>query len=914
VARSSRGAIGYPRRPRLGLWLLLALLAVAAAGQAVPFYTDWLWFKEVGFTQVFTTRLALGGWLFIGLGAAVFVFLFANLSLAARTAPPDVYWELEDQLGLPGRAILEPLVRRLLLPVVGVIALFSGGRGAAAWDTVIQYLNATPFGRVDPLFGRDLEFYVFVLPTWRLLHGWATALVMGTIVLTAAVYVLQRSLVLTARGPRLAGAARLHLLALGALILVLRAVGFWLDRYDLLYSPRGVVFGASYTDVNASLPVLGWLVVLALACGAACLVQMVWTGWRFLVAGLMVLVLFWVLGLGVYPALLQRIRVTPNELQAERPYIEHNIRMTREAYLLDRVAEKDFAAEDNLNTAALDRNSLTIQNIRLWDHRPLLVTYGKLQEIRTYYKFLDVDVDRYMVNSAYRQVMLSARELSYKDLPSRGWINERLTYTHGYGLVAGPVNRISPEGLPEFFLKDIPPTGSGLPKVTRPEIYYGELGNDYVFVRTRSQELDYPSGDQNVYARYQGRGGIPVNSLLAKIAFALRFGELKVLLSDDLTAESRVMIYRDIGARVREAAPFLRFDRDPYLVVTDAGRLVWMADGYTISDRYPYAQPVRGLNYIRNAVKATVDAYDGTVTYYIADPDDPVIRTYAKAFPGLLRPLAEMPRDLQAHIRYPEDLLTVQARMFATYHMQDPQVFYNKEDLWVIPRLSQEGRDHEMEPYFTVMRLPGEPKEEFVLLLPFSPSGRDNMIALMAARADAPNYGRLIAYTLPKQKLVYGPRNIDARINQDPVISQQISLWNQQGSRVLKGSLLAIPIDESLIYVMPLYLAAEQGGALPELRRVVVVYGNQIAMEPSLELSLQRIFGGRLRGEETVPRPAAPGAAPAVTMESPVMGEIQRAWDAWQKAQEALKRGDWAAYGQEQKRLEETLRQLKERR
>jgi len=880
----------------------------------VPLYTDWLWFKEVGFTQVFTTRLALNGWLFVGLGGAVFIFLFANLSLAARTAPPDVYWELEDQLGLPGRAILEPLVRRLLLPVVAVIAFFSGGRATAAWDTVLEYLNATHFGRVDPLFGRDLAFYVFELPLWRLLHGWATALVAGTLVLTAAVYVLQRSLVLTARGPRLAGAARLHLLGLGALVLVLRAVGFWLDKYDLLYSRRGVVFGASYTDVNASLPVLGWLVVLALACGGACVVQMFRPGWRFLVAGLMVFVLFWGLGLGVYPALLQRFRVTPNELAAERPYIEHNIRMTRAAYLLDRVAEKEFAAEENLNVAALERNSLTIKNIRLWDHRPLLVTYGKLQEIRTYYKFLDVDVDRYTVNGEYRQVMLSARELSYKDLPSRGWINERLTYTHGYGLVGSPVNRISPEGLPEFFLKDIPPAGSGLPKVTRPEIYYGELGNDYVFVRTRSQELDYPSGDQNVYTRYGGRGGIPVNSLLAKLAFALRFGELKVLLSDDLTAESRVMIHRDITARVRQAAPFLRFDHDPFLVVTESGRLVWMADGYTTSDRYPYAQPARGFNYIRNSVKATVDAYDGTVTYYIADPDDPVASTYAKAFPGLLRPLAQMPGDLQAHIRYPEDLFAVQARMYAIYHMQDPQVFYNKEDLWTIPRLPQEGRDRELEPYFTIMRLPGEPKEEFVLLEAFNPSGRDNMIGLMAARADAPNYGRLIAYNFPKQKLVYGPRNIDARINQDPVISQQISLWNQQGSRVLRGSLFAIPIDQSLIYIMPLYLAAEQGGALPELRRVVVVYGNQIAMEPTLELSLQRIFGGRARGEEGAPRAAAPGVAAPAIMEGVLTSLIQGAWDAWQKAQEALRRGDWAAYGQEQKRLEEALRQLKERR
>ncbi|HEV8437869.1 MAG TPA: UPF0182 family protein [Methylomirabilota bacterium] len=914
AARSTQGAIGYTRRPRLGLWLLLAVVILGAAGQAVPLYTDWLWFKEVGFTQVFTTRLAWSGWLFIGLGSAVFVFLFANLSLAARTAPPDVYWELEDQLGLPGRAILEPLVRRLLLPVVAVVAFFSGTRGAAAWDTVLAYLYAARFGRVDPLFGRDLGFYVFELPLWRLLYGWGTALLAGTLLLTAAVYVLQRSLVLTARGPRLASGARMHLLGLVALLLLVRAIGFWLDRYDLLYSPRGIVFGATYTDVHAALPVLGWLVALALVCAALCVFQMFRPGWRFLVVGLAVFLLFWVLGLGAYPSLLQRFRVTPNELAAERPYIEHNIRMTREAYLLDRVAEKEFAAEENLNAAALERNSLTIKNIRLWDHRPLLVTYGKLQEIRTYYKFLDVDVDRYTVNGEYRQVMLSARELSYRDLPSRGWINERLTYTHGYGLVASPVNRISAEGLPEFFLKDIPPAGGGLPKITRPEIYYGELGNDYVFVRTRSQELDYPSGDQNVYARYQGRGGIPVNSLLAKLAFAARFGELKVLLSDDLTAESRVMIYRDISARVRQAAPFLRFDRDPYLVVSDDGRLVWMVDGYTTTERYPYAQPVRGFNYIRNSVKATVDAYHGTVTYYIADPTDPVVNTYARAFPGLLKPLGEMPKDLQSHIRYPEDLFAVQARMYATYHMQDPQVFYNREDLWTIPRLPYEGRDREMDPYYTIMRLPGEPKEEFVLLEGFNPSGRDNMIAVMAARSDAPNYGRLIAYAFPKQKLVYGPRNIDARINQDPVISQQISLWNQQGSRVLRGSLFAIPIDQSLVYVLPLYLAADQGGALPELRRVVVAYGNQIVMEPSLELSLQRIFGGRLRGDETRPAPVSPGVATAAAADGLTAGFVERAWDAWQKAQEALRRGDWATYGQEQKRLEEALRHLKDRR
>jgi hypothetical protein len=902
------------RRPRLGLWLLLGFILLSLFGQAVPLYTDWLWFQEVGFTTVFTTRLQLSGWLFIGLGAVVFVFLFINLSVAARTAPPDVLWELEDQLGLPGRAILEPLVRRLLLPVIAVISFFAGARATGSWPTVLEYVNRTPFNQTDPLFGRDLGFYFFVLPFWRLLYAWSTALVAGTLILVAAVYVLQRSLVLTARGPRLAAGARTHLLGLAAVLLLVRAVGFWLDRFDLLYAPRGFVFGASYSDVHASLPVLQWLVVLAVLCAAACVFQMFRPGWRFLVAGLVVLVVLWVAGLGIAPALLQSYRVKPNELVYERPYIENNIRMTRQAYALDRVAEKDFAAEDNLTPAALERNNLTIKNIRLWDHRPLHTTYGKLQEIRTYYKFGDVDVGRYTLNGEYRQVTLSARELSYRDLPSRGWINEHLTYTHGYGLVVGPVNRISPEGLPEFFIQDIPPAVTGgMPKITRPEIYYGEIGNEYVLVRTRSQELDYPSGDQNVYTRYEGRGGIPINSLLRKAAFAARFGALNLLLSNDLTPESRVMIYRDIGARVQEGAPFLKFDRDPYLVIAADGRLVWMIDGYTTSERYPYATPVRGFNYIRNSVKATVDTYHGTVSYYIADAEDPVIRTYAKAFPGLLKPLAEMPKDLQAHIRYPEDLFAVQARMYATYHMQDPQVFYNKEDLWVIPRLPQEGRDREMEPYFMIMRLPGERKEEFVLLSGFNPSGRDNMIALMVARMDPPQYGGLIAYAFPKQKLVFGPRNIQARINQDPVISQQIALWNQQGSRVITGSLLAIPIDQSLIYVQPLYLAAAEQGALPELRRVVVAYGNQIAMEPTLEAALARIFGGRVRGDEppgrpAAERPAAPGSAPTTA----IAAGVQRAWEAWQRGQEALRKGDWATYGQEQKRIEEALRQLRE--
>jgi uncharacterized protein len=641
-------------------------------------------------------------------------------------------------------------------------------------------------------------------------------------------------------------------------------------------------------------------------------------GIRLLATGLVVLGAAWVLGLAAVPGLIEKFRVQPNQLAAERPFITHNIRLTRQAYGLDRIETREFPAHEDLDARALERNEATIKNIRLWDHRPLLRTFAQLQEIRTYYKFLDVDNDRYTVNGEYRQLMLSPRELSYQHL-GRNWINEHLTYTHGYGVVVGPVNRITREGLPEFFVQDVPPRSmEGFPDITRPEIYYGEMSNQYVLVRTREQELDYPAGDQNVYTTYQGTGGIVLSPWLRTLAFAARFGEFRLVFTDALTAESRIMIYRTIGERVRQIAPFFHYDRDPYLVVSDDGRLVWMLDGYTTTDRYPYSEPVPGVgNYMRNSVKATVDAYHGSIAFYVADATDPIVAAYAAAFPGLMKPLEAMPADLYRHIRYPEDFFAIQARKFAVYHMTDPQVFYNREDLWAIPRRTVDGRDREMEPYYTIMRLPGEQQEEFILLTLFNPTRRDNMIAWLAARADPPNYGRLLVYNFPKQKLVYGPRQIDARIDQDPVISQQLSLWDQRGSSVIRGSLLAIPIDESLIYVQPLYLAAAEQGALPELRRVIVAFGNQIAMEPTLEQSLARIFGGRApsdRPRETVASPptVAP-ARPAGGEPSPELRALgQRAWEIWGRAQDALRRGDWSAYGAEQNRLEEALRSLAE--
>jgi uncharacterized membrane protein (UPF0182 family) len=901
------------RRPQPIVLLVVLVVLLGIVAQVVPFYTDWLWFVEVGYSNVFWTILSLRGGLFTAVTLGVLIFLWANLTFAARTAAPDVLWELEDQLGLPGRVVIEPLIRRFLPIVLTVIAIMAGLRASVHWAILLGYRNAQPFRTTDPLaaFGYDLGFYVFTLPFFRLVHGWAMALVAGTMLLTLVLYVLQRSLVLTTRGPRLATGARTHLLLLGAALLALKGVGFWLDRYEIVFSPRGVVFGASYTDVYATLPVLTALALLAGFASATCVAQVARPGLRLLAVGLALLGVVWVVGLGIYPAILQTYRVKPNELAFERPFIEHNIRMTRQAYGLDRIEETEFPADETLDARALSRNEATIKNVRLWDYRPLLRTFAQLQEIRTYYKFVDVDNDRYQVKGEYRQLMLSPRELSYQHLQGgRNWINEHLTYTHGYGVVVGPVTRVTAEGLPEFFVKDIPPLATdGFPAVTRPEIYYGEIANEYVLVRTRSQELDYPRGDQNVYSRYQGRGGIPITSWLRRLAFAARFGEPKIILSDDLTAESRILMYRTVLERIQRIAPFFQFDRDPYLVVTDDGRLVWMIDGYTATDRYPYSDPVRGVgNYVRNSVKATVDAYHGTVTFYVADPTDPLVQAFGQAFPGLLQPLGQMPADLQRHIRYPEDFFAIQARKYATYHMLDPQVFYNREDTWAIPRRTVDGRDREMEPYYTIMRLPGESREEFILLTLFNPSRRDNMIGWLAARSDPPNYGRLIAYNFPKQKLVYGPRQIDARIDQDPVISQQLALWNQRGSTVIRGSLLAIPLEQSLVYVQPLYLAAAEQGALPELRRVIVAHGNQIAMEPTLEQSLSRIFGARLPPITTaVPPPAGVTAPPPATADRAL---AQRALEVYQRAQEALRKGDWAAYGAEQKRLEDTLREL----
>jgi uncharacterized membrane protein (UPF0182 family) len=902
-----------PQRSLVGP-VLLVLVALSLVGQIVPLYTDYLWFEEVRLASVFTTILWMKAMLALSAGVVFALFVYVNVRMAARSTPGDVLVELDDPFGLPSRLVIEPLFRRFLLPGALVLGLLAASQVSGQWETFLRFLNAQPFNIQDPVFGRDIGFYVFQLPVFSLLYGWALMALGLTFVLVVVTNVLHRGIQITARGPHVSSHARAHLLALGALMLLAKAGGYFLDTYGLLLSPRGIVFGAGYTDLNSQLPALRLLTIAALACAAVCIWQIGRRGVRPVFIALGVLVGVHMLGLGAFPTFIQRFRVVPNEMAAERPYIEQNIKYTRMAYGLDRIQEQEFPAEETLSAVDLRKNDPTVKNIRLWDHRPLLATYAQLQEIRPYYRFVDVDNDRYMVDGQLRQVMLSPRELSSRHLPERTWINERMIFTHGYGAVLGPVNRITPEGLPDFWIKDIPPASTGPLKVSRPEIYYGEIANDYVFVRTRAQELDYPAGDKNVPTRYAGQGGVPIQSFLRKALFALRFGDLNIALPNDIViGESRVLYHRKIEERVKKAAPFIQFDRDPYLVIGQDGRLVWIIDGYTTSNRFPYSEPVRGLgNYIRNSVKAVVDAYHGSLAFYLSEPDDPVIRTYARAFPGLFQPLSAMPADLRPHVRYPQGLFAIQARMFATYHMRDPQVFYNKEDLWTIPKKAVEGKELEMESYYTIMRLPGEQKEEFILLIPFNPSKKDNMIAWLAARSDGGHYGKLLVFMFPKQKLIYGPRQIEARVDQDAFISQQLTLWGQRGSQVIRGSLLAIPIERSLLYVQPLYLAAEKG-SLPELKRVIVALGNQIAMEENLETSLNQLFAGSGRGA-AVAR-AEPAEAPAAPPGRDV-GVRQLADQALQqygRAQDLLRQGNFAGYGEEIRRLEVTLKSLRER-
>ncbi|HVM98227.1 MAG TPA: UPF0182 family protein, partial [Candidatus Acidoferrales bacterium] len=871
---------------------------------------DWLWFDSLGLGAVFSTVWHTQVAAFAAAAALTAVVLAINGLLAVRM--PVVRTGglrlLRPNGGGEGPVFVEltpdVLPWRLIIPTAAVmLGVFVGMAQAGNWQIWQRWLNAVPFGRSDSLFANDLGFYVFAIPLFELARDWAFLVLFLSAVFAAAIYWARGGVQIDERGPRLGPSVIRHLSVLLALFFLIKAVDYWLQRYGLLYGSNGVVSGAAYTDVHLRLPLLTVLAALSLFAGMLCAANVGARGSRLPVAA--VVLVFGASFLdGVVPSLFQSYRVKPDELRLEAPYIAQTIESTRYAFGLSNVTIKPFRAEGTLTPTVIGENSATIQNLRWWDPRPLLDSYRQLQEIRLYYDFKDIDVDRYTIDGRYQQVLLSARELNQSRLPAdaQTWINQRFKFTHGYGVAMSPVNRFDEEGLPHFYIKDIPPLSSiASPetKIERPEIYFGEATRNYVVTGGGTTEFDYPKGQENVYTTYQGHDGVSLASLWRRALFAWHFGDLKLLISGNVTESSRILFRRLVHERINHVAPFLVLDRDPYLVI-DGGRLLWVQDAYTTSDGVPYSQRTQGgINYIRNSVKIVVDAYDGTPTFYVADADDPIIRTYQNIFPTLFRSLDTMPASLRQHLRYPEDLFVVQASMYGTYHMTDPEVFYNKEDQWSFPQESYDGNAVTMQPYYTIMRLPDEKSEELVLMLPMVPNGRDNMIAWLAARCDGPHYGTLIEYAFPKERLIYGPAQIEARIDQDTTISQQLSLWNQTGSRVIRGNLLVIPIDDTLLYVEPLYLRAEKR-ELPELKRIIASAGDRVVMSQNVESLLAALVGAPSK-------PPATTASVQPAVPKPEATATTTALQHYQQALDALRRNDWRKFGVEMDALRDSL-------
>jgi uncharacterized membrane protein (UPF0182 family) len=851
--------------------------------------------------------------------------------LSVRNAGEEEVVELKQRRRWPGWLLLIGSI---------VVSIIVGAVYSSRWDDILLFLNRTAFGYADPLFAKDASFFVFTLPVWSMLVNFVGITILLTFAATLLTYVADRAMVLDARNRiRLAPHVKAHLSVLLAIAMVAKAGDYMMQSWSLDYSTRGVVFGASYTDVHASLPVLHFLAIVSLVAAAIFLANIRYKGWRLPAIAIAVMFLTWVFAGKAYPAIIQQYSVSPNEITAESPYIANNIEATKFAFGIDDITNVPSPATVSLTAGDVKANQATLESVRLWEPRPALDTYKQNQEIRTYYEFKDIDVDRYTIDGKYRQVLISARELDQNQLQpqSQTWVNLHQIYTHGYGFVISPVNEAGGDGSPILWVRNIPPSTDTDLEITRPEIYYGEVGNDYVIVKTTSREFDYPDAT-GTYA-YTGEGGVSIGGTFRQLAFAFRFGQPRLLFSKAFTDESRIMYLRTIQERVQALAPFLRYDRDPYLVLRDDGSLVWMWDAYTTTDRFPYSQKhVSDFNYIRNPIKVVINAYDGKVTFYQIDAEDPLASAWGKVFPGLFTPGDRMPADLRSHMRYPEDFFTVQADMLSTYHMSDPVLFYNKEDVWEIPTEKYENSTEAVKtvPYYEVLALPGEPETEFALVLPFTPLSKQNMSSLLVARQDGEDYGKLLTVSFPKEKLVFGPAQIEARISNAPEISSQLTLWDQAGSKVIRGNLLVVPVDDSVMYFEPLYLQAQQQeSAIPQLTRVIVAYGDRVVMERTLSEALVEIFGAEAAigtttttaggttsttgATTTTTGPTTTTTVPASTTTTTVTGTplpsdqaalIALANSLYGQAIEAQRLGDWAEYGRLVDELGRVLAQL----
>jgi len=915
--RRSHNAI-HPRHKRLLIGVAGVVVVLILLGWFAALYADYLWFDALGYASVFFKELWTKVWLGGAALAVTAAWLAGNVVLATRLSPG---YHLQIR-GLKW-TVSASQIRKWLYVAGGAFGAVVGlgfARGAAdRWFDVLQFLHRADFGWTDPIpgLGRDARFYVFVLPILGALKSYLIAMAALGGLGAAAAYFLNGAI--GWKYARMTRAATVHLATLVAMALLAIGFGYWLDRYDLLLSPGGAVFGAGYTDVHVRMPAMVVMMVLSLA--AALVVLAAGTRMKPKVAGGAIagLVVAHVVAVWGYPLVRQRFDVQPNELARETPYLAHNIEATRFAFGLSDVQEREFPATGEVTRDVLRQAEGTIENIRLWDYRALRDTYNEIQGLRTYYGFTKIDTDRYRLGDDYRQVSLAVRELRTEALQpqSRTWVNLHLLYTHGYGLCMSPVNAVTESGGPALWIRDIPPRTTVPIDISDPSIYFGEWTDDYVFVRTRQDEFHYPVGDENVYTQYEGEAGIPMDSYLRRLLFAYHFGDWNILLTDSFTDETRLLWRRQIERRVRRLAPFLEFDDAPYPVVAD-GRIVWIIDAYTRTDRFPYATPVpfgehrRSTNYVRNAVKVTVDARTGAVRFYVADPDDSLVKVARRIFPDLFRDLQQMPGALRKHLRYPIDLLDVQAEQYFTYHMTDPRVFYNREDLWQRPMEQYRADTTPVKAYYIIMRLPGQRDPEYLLMLPVTPTRKNNMIAWMAGRCDGEQYGRLLVYKFPKDRLVLGPQQIEANIDKNDAISQQITLWAQAGSSVIRGNLLVIPIGDAVLYVEPLYLDSEQM-RFPELRRVIVATKDRVAMRKTLREAIDAVLSEAPTVAEEEPGEPPPGKTPpeeGPTERPAPAGRAAEALEAYRQAQQRLREGDWAGYGQAMDRLEELLREM----
>jgi uncharacterized protein len=885
--------LDFAKLARIVKWILLAVALIVIWGGVSwgrTFYTDWLWFSSLGHEQVLLRVITAKIWLFL-LGALIFAVLAApNLYAAFRF---DAGMKSLGNPTLPPKT-LESARKLLILVAAGatvLAALFLAGRPASEWETILRYLNGIAFNQADPIFQKDLSFYVFTLPAWSFARSWLITVVVLIMVIVAGFHYISAML----RGGRFAltGKVKAHLAVLGAGLFVLVAVGHWLGRYELLFSSTGAVFGVGYTDDHVTLPARTLLTVIALISAGMLLAAIYSKTNRLILYSVGLWIGLNLLAGSVIPGLVQRLIVEPSELARETPYLASNIKLTRQAYGLDRLQSRSHPALGVLDSQVTAENQGTIQNVRLWDEGPLLQIYNQIQFFRLYYDFAAVHTDRYRPDGQLRQVMLASRELAAEKLPAEAqrWVNRHLQFTHGFGVAMSPVAAVEADGRPTFLIQDVPPVGE-IP-LKRPEIYYGLKSLDFVIARSGMQEFNYPGPDGPVYTHYEGKGGVLLSSFFRRLIYAWQFMDINILISGEINPDSLIQYRRTIQERFSTVTPFLMRDREAYSVVADS-RLFWIQDAYTVTDRYPYSTPFEGrFNYMRNSVKAVVDAYHGTLDYYLSDPSDPIIQTYQGIFPGLFKSMDELPVYLKEHIRYPLDLFNVQTEMLLQYHMEDPVVFYNKEDQWAIPMQTSFGKTEALKPYYIVARLPGEEKEEFILIQPFTPNNRHNLVGWMAARNDGKAYGELVLFRFPTGRHVDGPNQVEARIGNDVVIAEQFTLWGQVGSEVSRGILLVIPLGDHILYAEPIFLKPETLD-FPELRRIILADSRQIAMHRTLDDSVQALVG-RLPAvapvvevEEEAVAPTAPGLIPE-TLETLRRG-VQEALDKLQEAMEQLKR------------------------